>query len=221
MTNQQELVDEYLNAFTEHQRFVMNVAIEQLGSSFNVAKSTGFVKWKAKREAGQQPIAPTPTPTPAPTPAPQPTPAPEPATPLEPSPVPQPKKKRKLVVKRKITPKAKEPRPVTIVDRLTTLLLENKIEQIPAPLVLQTSETPSIDYTGGSLYCIFSDTSMLYVGTTSDTKKNFRLAFRNVIKRLKEQDQTLQPSLQAVIHETEDSKQRVKLRDIIKREFGL
>ena len=52
MTNQQELVDEYLNAFTEHQRFVMNVAIEQLGSSFNVAKSTGFVKWKAKREAG-------------------------------------------------------------------------------------------------------------------------------------------------------------------------
>ena len=217
MTNQQELVDEYLNAFTEHQRFVMNVAIEQLGSSFNVAKSTGFVKWKAKREAGHQPIAPTPTPTPTP----QPTPAPEPASPLEPSPIPQPKKKKKLVVKRKITPKAKEPRPVTITDRLTTLLLENKIEQIPAPLVLQTSEAPSIDYTGGSLYCVFNDTSMLYVGTTSDTKKNFRLAFRNVIKRLKEQDQTLQPSLQAVIHETEDSKQRVRLRDVIKREFGL
>ena len=217
MTNQQELVDEYLNAFTEHQRFVMNVAIEQLGSSFNVTKSTGFVKWKAKREAGHQPIAPTPTPTPTP----QPTPAPEPASPLEPSPIPQPKKKRKLVVKRKITPKAKEQRPVTITDRLTTLLLENKIEQIPAPLVLQTSEAPSIDYTGGSLYCVFNDTSMLYVGTTSDTKKNFRLAFRNVIKRLKEQDQTLQPSLQAVIHETEDSKQRVRLRDVIKREFGL
>ena len=124
-------------------------------------------------------------------------------------------------MKRKITPKAKEQRPVTIADRLTTLLLENKIEQIPAPLVLQTSEAPSIDYTGGSLYCVFNDTSMLYVGTTSDTKKNFRLAFRNVIKRLKEQDQTLQSSLQAVIHETEDSKQRVKLRDVIKREFGL
>ena len=118
-------------------------------------------------------------------------------------------------------PKAKEPRPVTIADRLTTLLLENKIEQIPAPLVLQTSEAPSIDYTGGSLYCVFNDTSMLYVGTTSDTKKNFRLAFRNVIKRLKEQDQTLQSSLQAIIHETEDSKQRVRLRDVIKREFGL
>lgn len=217
MTNQQELVDEYLNAFTEHQRFVMNVAIEQLGSSFNIAKSTGFAKWKAKREAGQQPTVRTPTPTPTP----QPTPAPTPASPLEPSPVPQPKKKKKLVVKRKITPKAKAQQTVTITDRLTTLLLENKIEQTPAPLILQTSEPPSIDHTGGSLYCIFNDTSMLYVGTTSDTKKNFRLAFRNVIKRLKEEDQTLPSSLQAVIHETEDSKQRVKLRDIIKREFGL
>jgi hypothetical protein len=208
MTTQQELVDEYLNAFTEHQRFVMNVAIEKLGSSFNIAKSTGFVKWKAKREA----------PTPAPV---APTPAPEPATPLEPSPVPQPKKKKKLVVKRKITPKAKEQRPVTIADRLTALLLENKIEQTPTPLLLQTSETPSIEHTGGSLYCIFGDTSMLYVGTTSDTKKNFRLAFRNVIKRLKEGEQELPSTLHAFIHETEDSKQRVKLRDIIKRAFAI
>jgi len=216
MTTQQELVDEYLNAFTEHQRFVMNVAIEKLGSSFNIAKSTGFAKWKAKREA--------PTPAhiaPTPTPAPQPTPAPEPAAPLEPSPVPQPKKKKKLVVKRKITPKAKEQRPVTITDRLTTLLLENKIEQIPTPLLLQTSETPSIEHEEGSLYCIFSDTSMLYVGTTGDTKKNFRLAFRNVIKRLKGGEQELPSTLHAFIHETEDSKQRVKLRDIIKRAFEI
>ena len=216
MTTQEELVDEYLNAFTEHQRFVMNVAIEKLGSSFNIAKSTGFAKWKAKREA------PTPAPiAPTPTHAPQPTPAPEPATPLEPSPVPQPKKKKKLVVKRKITPKAKEQRPVTIADRLTTLLLENKIEQTPTPLLLQTSETPSIEHTGGSLYCIFSDTSMLYVGTTSDTKKNFRLAFRNVIKRLKEGEQELPSTLHAFIHEIEDSKKRVKLRDTIKRAFAI
>jgi hypothetical protein len=210
MTTQQELVDEYLNSFTEHQLFVMNVAMEKLGSSFNIAKSTGFAKWKAKREAGQQPTAPTP----------QPTPAPEPASPLEPSPIPQPKKKKKLVVKRKITPKTKQ-RPVTITDRLTTLLLENKIEQIPTPLVLQTSEAPLIEHTGGSLYCIFSDTSMLYVGTTSDTKKNFRIAFRNVIKRLKEEDITLPSNLHSLIYETEDSKQRVKLRDIIKKTFAI
>ncbi len=212
MTTQQELVDEYINAFTEHQRFVMNVASEKLGSSFNIAKSTGFAKWKAKREASQQ--APTPSPPAAPTPAPE-------QTQIQSQPPDQPKKRRKLVVKRKITPKAKEQRPVTIADRLTTLLLENKIEQIPTPLLLQTSETPSIEHTGGSLYCIFSDTSMLYVGTTSDTKKNFRLAFRNVIKRLKEGEQELPSALHAFIHETEDSKQRVKLRDVIKRAFGL
>jgi outer membrane biosynthesis protein TonB len=212
MTTQEELVDDYLSAFTEHQRFVMNVAMEKLGSSFNIAKSTGFAKWKAKRELSQQ--APAPTPTPTTEQVPTPAPAPEPVQPPD-----QPKKKRKLVVKRKVTPSKKQQQPVTIADKVTTLLLANNVEQTPTPLILQTSETPSIEHEGGSLYCIFSDTNMLYVGTTSDTKKNFRLAFRNVIKRLKEGEHTLPSTLCAFIHETEDSKQRVKIRDVIKRAF--
>ena len=200
MTDQQELVDEYLSSFTEHQRFVMNVAIEKLGSSFNVAKSTGFAKWKAKRET--TPSAPTPT-----------------QSQSQSQPPDQPKKKKKLVVRRKVTPNKKQ-QINTIADKLTTLLLDNNIEKTPTPLLLQTSETPLVEQEGGSLYCIFSDTSMLYVGTTSDTKKNFRLAFRNVIKRLK-QDDSVPSSLHAFIHETEDSKQRVKLRDSIKKAFTI
>jgi hypothetical protein len=208
MTTQQELVDEYLNAFTEHQRFVMNVAMEKLGSSFNIAKSTGFAKWNAKRESSQQAPAPTTASTPE-------------QTQTQSQPQDQPKKKRKLVVKCKVTPRKKQQEPVTIADKTTSLLLDNNVKQTPPLLLLQTSETPSIEHEGGSLYCIFSDTSMLYVGTTSDTKKNFRLAFRNVIKRLKEGEHTIPSALHAFIHHTEDSKQRVKLRDVIKRTFAI
>jgi len=45
-----ELVKQYLDSLSDHQLFVMDIAKERLGSSFNVSKSNGFIKWLAKQE---------------------------------------------------------------------------------------------------------------------------------------------------------------------------
>lgn len=218
MTDQQsQLVDEYLSSFTEQQHLVMNVAIEKLGSSFNVAKSNGFVKWMAKRGAPQPPST-----APLPQAAPQPPAAatPQPATHSQAA-IP---KRKKLVVKR---PKVdRSPSDATVFSKLTAILAENGFPHPQSPLEFDSSERPKVENEGGSLYCIFSDTSMLYVGTTSDTKKNFALAFKSVIKTLKQsvtQDGTtvIPSKLYAVISETEDNKKRVRLRDVIKKAFGI
>jgi hypothetical protein len=217
MTDQQsQLVGEYLSSFTEQQHLVMNVAIEKLGSSFNVAKSNGFVKWMAKRGAPQPPsTAPLPqaaaaTPSLA---------TPSPATDSQ-AVIP----KRKLVVKRlKVT---RSPSDATVFSKLAAILAENGFPQPQSHLEFDASKRPKVETEGGSLYCIFSDTSMLYVGTTSDTKKNFALAFKGVIKTIKQaesQDGTsaIPSKLYAVISETEDNKKRVRLRDVIKKAFGI
>lgn len=208
MTDQQsQPVDEYLSSFTEQQHLVMNVAIEKLGSSFNVAKSNGFVKWMAKRGASQPPSTAPPQQS-------------ESATP-PPAVIP---KKKKLVVKR---PKASQPLcDSTVFGKLAAIIAENGLPQPQSPLEFDASTRPKVESECGSLYCIFSDTSMLYVGTTSDTKKNFALAFKSVIKTLKQaesQDGTsaIPSKLYAIISETEDNKKRVRLRDVIKNAFGI
>ncbi len=40
-----EYIDEYLNTLTEKQKIAYKIAVDMLGSSFDVEKSIGFKKW--------------------------------------------------------------------------------------------------------------------------------------------------------------------------------
>ena len=40
-----EYIDEYLNTLTEKQKIAYNIAVDMLGTSFDVEKSLGFKKW--------------------------------------------------------------------------------------------------------------------------------------------------------------------------------
>jgi len=40
-----EYIDEYLNTLTEKQKIAYKIAVDMLGSSFDVEKSLGFKKW--------------------------------------------------------------------------------------------------------------------------------------------------------------------------------
>ena len=147
----------YKSQFTEHQIFVMNIAIEQLGSSFNIVKSNGFKKWLQKQ---QQPVV-------------------QPAPIIEP---PAPKKKKKVVVKKKKTPKSKQEikkqsKLVSLIDNLLTeewKEIRKQTENQPfivSDEALKTTIVPTLS-NNSSLYCFFTEEKMLYVGTTTDTKKN-------------------------------------------------
>lgn len=48
--NNKELIEEYKNQLDEMEKIVLDVAIEQLGSSFSIEKSIGFLKWKEKND---------------------------------------------------------------------------------------------------------------------------------------------------------------------------
>ena len=38
-------IEEYKNSLTEQEKLVLHIAIEHLGSSFNIEKSIGFLTW--------------------------------------------------------------------------------------------------------------------------------------------------------------------------------
>lgn len=199
-TNQ--LVDEYLSEFTEHQRFVMNVAVEKLGSSFNVSKSNGFLKWKAKRQDAPKPAS---------------TPAPAPAS------TPEPVKKKRRVVKRKTptTVHTSEQPTTSASPTIETQLREHFTKQDLLPqesfALPKTHKEVKPTHETGSIYCIFTSTQLLFVGTTSDTKKNLPLAYKGVLKaQEKEQEQS---TVYAIIAPTEDNKKRIRVRDIIKKDL--
>ena len=190
----------YKSQFTEHQIFVMNIAIEQLGSSFNIVKSNGFKKWLQKQ---QQPVV-------------------QPAPIIEP---PAPKKKKKVVVKKKKTPKSKqESKLVSLIDNLLTeewKEIRKQTENQPfivSDEALKTIIVPTLS-NNSSLYCFFTEEKMLYVGTTTDTKKNLPLAYKTAKKALvkeTEKQQENQP-IYALILPNDENKQRVRMRDIIKK----
>ena len=99
MTDINKLGELYKSEFTEHQLFVMKIAMEQLGSSFNIVKSNGFKKWLQKYEEKQKlEIEEKSKPEPVET-------KPEPVETkpeIEQNP---PKKKKKVVIKKKKSPK--------------------------------------------------------------------------------------------------------------------
>lgn len=209
-TTNNNLVNEYIASFTEQQRHVMNVAIEKLGSSFNISKSNGFKKWLIKRD--EKP-APTPTPDPQPTP--------------QPTPTPTPPKKKVRIVKRKKSDKDKVNDPVPtptstpMFSKLSELLCtsdqikeflinDETIELLkPAP-----TSSPTIN---SSLYCIYTATTLMFVGTTSDTYKNFKLAYKSVAKKLN----ATTTILYGLVIPIDDSKTRIKLRDKIKKNIEI
>jgi hypothetical protein len=44
-----KMVQEYINTFTEKERKAYEIASSHLGSSFNIEKSIGFIKWYTKQ----------------------------------------------------------------------------------------------------------------------------------------------------------------------------
>ena len=199
----------YKSQFTEHQIFVMNIAIEQLGSSFNIVKSNGFKKWLQKQ---QQPVV-------------QPAPIIEPQAPI----IEPPKKKKKVVVKKKKTPKSKQEikkqsKLVSLIDNLLTeewKEIRKQTENQPfivSDEALKTTIVPTLS-NNSSLYCFFTEEKMLYVGTTTDTKKNLPLAYKTAKKALVKETEKQQENqlIYALILPNDENKQRVRMRDIIKK----
>ena len=200
----------YKSQFTEHQIFVMNIAIEQLGSSFNIVKSNGFKKWLQKQ---QQPIIEQPAPI-----------IEQPAPIIE-----QSKKKKKVVVKKKKTPKSKQEikkqsKLVSLIDNLLTeewKEIRKQTENQPfivSDEALKTTIVPTLS-NNSSLYCFFTEEKMLYVGTTTDTKKNLPLAYKTAKKALVKETENQQENqpIYALILPNDENKQRVRMRDIIKK----
>ena len=50
-SDMQELIDEYLNTFTEKERQAYIIAKDHLGMSFDMEKSNGFIEWLQKRSS--------------------------------------------------------------------------------------------------------------------------------------------------------------------------
>ena len=46
--NLEEQLKKYKSELTEQELIVLNIAIEHLGSSFDMSKSIGFIEWKSK-----------------------------------------------------------------------------------------------------------------------------------------------------------------------------
>lgn len=45
-----KLVERYLNSLSDQERKTMEIAKSHLGTSFNIKKSVGFLKWKSSNQ---------------------------------------------------------------------------------------------------------------------------------------------------------------------------
>ena len=50
MPYSQEIIDKYMNSLNELQKVALKIAKEDLGSSFNIEKSIGFLNWIKKNK---------------------------------------------------------------------------------------------------------------------------------------------------------------------------
>ncbi len=46
MPEKKKVIEEYINSFNDKEIIAYKIALEQLGSSFNIEKSIGFNKWR-------------------------------------------------------------------------------------------------------------------------------------------------------------------------------
>lgn len=203
MTDINKLGELYKSEFTEHQLFVMKIAMEQLGSSFNIVKSNGFKKWLQKYEEKQKlEIEEKAKPVPEP----------------ESNP---PKKKKKIVIKKKKSPKNNTETQNNIesknkiIDSIDNVLTEEwkDIRSNTEPFIM-SNETISNLLNNSCLYCLFTTETLLYVGTTTDTKKNLPIAYRNCKKN---QNKLNEQEVYAIVLLNDNNKQRIKMRDLIKK----
>ena len=49
--NLEKLLKEYKSQLTEQENIILDIAIEHLGSSFDITKSIGFIEWKKKNNS--------------------------------------------------------------------------------------------------------------------------------------------------------------------------
>ena len=49
VTIKTKMVEDYLNSLTSQEKKTMNIAQDHLGTSFNILKSIGFIKWNEQR----------------------------------------------------------------------------------------------------------------------------------------------------------------------------
>lgn len=200
MNDLNKLGEIYKSQFTEHQIFVMKIAMEQLGSSFNIVKCNGFKKWLQKQQ--QEPtIEPTKEPT------------------IEPT---IPKKKKKVVIKKKKTPKSKQEPEIKAIADIDAVLTEEwkeiRKQSENQPFIMSSTITAKLS-NNSSLYCFFTEEKVLYVGTTTDTKKNLPLAYKTAKKALVNEidnQQDNQP-IYALVLPNDENKQRVRMRDRLKK----
>ena len=50
----ENLIKEYISEMNEQEKIVLAIAKEHLESSYDVEKSIGFIKWKARRELSKK-----------------------------------------------------------------------------------------------------------------------------------------------------------------------
>jgi hypothetical protein len=50
MTYSIEIIEEYIKSLTKIEKLAMKIAEEDLGTSFNIEKSIGFLKWIKKNK---------------------------------------------------------------------------------------------------------------------------------------------------------------------------
>tara|TARA_B100000035_G_C21035688_1_gene570795 strand:- start:899 stop:1054 length:156 start_codon:yes stop_codon:yes gene_type:complete len=50
MPYSKEIIDRYLKSLTNIEKVAMEIAKEDLGTSFNIEKSIGFLNWKKKNK---------------------------------------------------------------------------------------------------------------------------------------------------------------------------
>ena len=134
-----------------------------------------------------------------------------------------------VVVKKKKTPKSKQEikkqsKLVSLIDNLLTeewKEIRKQTENQPfivSDEALKTTIVPTLS-NNSSLYCFFTEEKMLYVGTTTDTKKNLPLAYKTAKKALVKETENQQENqpIYALILPNDENKQRVRMRDIIKK----
>ena len=207
-------LEKYLSTFTEHQRFVQSIAIQMLGSSYNLAKSNGFRSWQSKQEPESQTNTNTNTAVPS--------------TNVEQTPIkPVASKEQKEIIKVK---KGRNPRVKPIYKKLLNFLERSFDEGAVCLEGVAPFGLSRLPNTGG-VYWLTNESNVLFLGTTSDLRKNVMLAIKsirkksydesltNAITQLIDNKYSIGPAELCVVYlETDDAKKRIRIKNKVKSE---
>lgn len=198
----------YESQFNEHQQFVKSIAIEMLGSSYNLAKSNGYKIWLSEKEKevlNKEPVKNSTK-----------------------EPVIHKVKARKLkVVRTKIKEKTLTEK---VLEYLKTEFDKVNFQKEELSYHLLTNFSNEAGF-----YTLINSKSVLFVGTTSDLKKNVILACKNVIKNIKDEEKNSK-TIEQIKHaiggkdnelkevfciwcKEDNNKRRIQLRNCVKLEY--